>query len=115
MLEQIFNFQRIDLAVLLLLSTHDTLRIDRPDFMRLPWVETVEAFGRRGVGLRSLTEAVDTGGAGGKLVFHLFAALAEFKRGVIPSYSFAPFRKASSGALRKASSTDWPCWSSARG
>ena len=46
-------------------------------------IETVEEFGAREVGLRSLTEAIDTTTAGGKLVFHIFAALAEFERGVI--------------------------------
>ena len=46
-------------------------------------IETVEEFGTRQVGLRSLTEAIDTTTAGGKLVFHIFAALAEFERGVI--------------------------------
>jgi DNA invertase Pin-like site-specific DNA recombinase len=38
---------------------------------------------RRGVGFCSLTEAIDTTSPGGKLVFHLFAALAEFERDLI--------------------------------
>lgn len=46
-------------------------------------IETVEEMGERKIGLRSLTEAIDTTTAGGKLVFHVFAALAEFERGVI--------------------------------
>ena len=46
-------------------------------------IETVEAMGEQGIGLRSLTEAIDTTSSGGRLVFHLFAALAEFERGVI--------------------------------
>ena len=33
---------------------------------------------RRQVGFRSLTESIDTTSPGGRLVFHLFAALAEF-------------------------------------
>src|SRR5262249_46906861 len=33
---------------------------------------------RQGVGLRSLKEAIDTTTPGGRLVFHVFAALAEF-------------------------------------
>ena len=32
----------------------------------------------RGIGFRSLTEAIDTTSPGGRLVFHLFAALAQF-------------------------------------
>lgn len=35
---------------------------------------------RRGVGFRSLHEALDTTTPGGRLVFHVFAALAEFSR-----------------------------------
>src|SRR3954451_1249036 len=37
-------------------------------------IETVEEMERREVGLRSLTEALDTTTAGGRLVFHIFAA-----------------------------------------
>ena len=36
--------------------------------------QLIEKFGERGIGLRSLTEAIDTTTAGGKLVFHIFAA-----------------------------------------
>ena len=46
-------------------------------------IETVEALAARGIGLRSLTEAIDTATSGGKLIFHIFGALAEFERGVI--------------------------------
>jgi DNA invertase Pin-like site-specific DNA recombinase len=46
-------------------------------------IETVEDLERRGVGLCSLTEAIDTTTAGGKLVFQIFGALAEFERQVI--------------------------------
>jgi len=46
-------------------------------------IETVEALGTRGIGLRSLTESLDTTTSGGTLVFHLFAALAEFERSMI--------------------------------
>ena len=38
---------------------------------------------RQGVGFESLTEKIETGSAAGKLVFHVFAALAEFERGLI--------------------------------
>ena len=37
----------------------------------------------RGIGFRSLTEALDTTTAQGLLVFQLFSALAEFERGLI--------------------------------
>ena len=57
-------------------------------------IETVEEFGARGIGLRSLTEAIDTTTAGGKLVFHIFAALAEFERGVIRERTLAGLQAA---------------------
>ncbi|MFI0349914.1 recombinase family protein [Actinomadura sp. 9N407] len=38
---------------------------------------------KRGIGFRSLKEALDTTTAGGRLVFHVFAALAEFIRELI--------------------------------
>jgi DNA invertase Pin-like site-specific DNA recombinase len=43
-------------------------------------VDTVTSLAERGVGFRSLQEAIDTTTPGGKLVFHVFAALAEFER-----------------------------------
>ena len=39
--------------------------------------------GERGIGFKSLTEQIDTTTSGGKLIFHVFAALAEFERDVI--------------------------------
>jgi DNA invertase Pin-like site-specific DNA recombinase len=46
-------------------------------------IETVEDLQGKGIGFRSLTEAIDTTTAGGKLTFHIFAALAEFERSII--------------------------------
>jgi DNA invertase Pin-like site-specific DNA recombinase len=46
-------------------------------------LDTVTALAERGVGFRSLQEAIDTTTPGGKLVFHVFAALAEFERDLI--------------------------------
>lgn len=46
-------------------------------------IETIEDLDRREIGFRSLTEAIDTQTAGGKLVFHIFAGLAEFERSII--------------------------------
>lgn len=46
-------------------------------------IETVEAMEGQGIGFRSLTEAIDTTTPGGKLVFHIFGALAEFERSII--------------------------------
>jgi DNA invertase Pin-like site-specific DNA recombinase len=46
-------------------------------------IETVEELEGRGVGFRSLTEAIDTTTSGGRLVFQIFGALAELERQVI--------------------------------
>jgi len=46
-------------------------------------IETVEDLQSRGIELRSLTESIDTATPGGRLVFHIFGALAEFERAVI--------------------------------
>ncbi len=46
-------------------------------------VQIVADLERQGVGFESLAEKIETGSAAGKLVFHVFAALAEFERGLI--------------------------------
>ena len=46
-------------------------------------VETVRELAARGVGFRSLQEQLDTTSSGGKLIFHIFASLAEFERDLI--------------------------------
>ena len=46
-------------------------------------VQTVHGLGERGVGFQSLQENIDTTSSSGRLVFNLFATLAEFERDVI--------------------------------
>jgi DNA invertase Pin-like site-specific DNA recombinase len=46
-------------------------------------IETIERLATRDIGFRSLTEAIETATAGGRLVFHIFASLAEFERAII--------------------------------
>ena len=46
-------------------------------------IQTVESMEARGIGIRSLTETIDSTTPGGKLIFHIFGALAEFERAVI--------------------------------
>jgi DNA invertase Pin-like site-specific DNA recombinase len=46
-------------------------------------IETVATLEKRGVGFRSITEAIDTTTPGGRLVFHLFGALGQFERDLI--------------------------------
>jgi DNA invertase Pin-like site-specific DNA recombinase len=46
-------------------------------------LELVDEFGQKGVGLVSLTDAIDSSSAQGRLVLNLFASLAEFERDLI--------------------------------
>src|SRR5215217_2006399 len=46
-------------------------------------IETVGQIEEEKIGFRSLQESIDTTTSGGKLVFHVFAALAEFERDLI--------------------------------
>jgi DNA invertase Pin-like site-specific DNA recombinase len=46
-------------------------------------VETVRDLVAREVGFKSLQENIDTTTSGGKLIFHIFASLAEFERDII--------------------------------
>ena len=52
-------------------------------------IETVEALAQLGIGFVSLTEAIDTSSTGGRLVFQIFGALAEFERGIIRERTLA--------------------------
>ena len=57
-------------------------------------IDTVADLERRGVGLRSITEAVDTTTPGGRLLFHIFGALAQFERDLIVERTSAGLRAA---------------------
>lgn len=46
-------------------------------------IEVVNELDRRCIGLVSLSEAINTNSAGGVLIFHIMAALAEFERALI--------------------------------
>jgi DNA invertase Pin-like site-specific DNA recombinase len=46
-------------------------------------IQTIGALEERGVGFRSLTEAIDTTTSGGRLIFHVFGALGQFERDLI--------------------------------
>lgn len=68
------------------LRAGDTLvvwRLDRLGRSLPDLVQIVTDLERRGVGLESLTEKIETGTAAGKLICHVFATLAEFERGLI--------------------------------
>jgi DNA invertase Pin-like site-specific DNA recombinase len=58
-------------------------RLDRLGRSLKDLIALVEVLEERGVGLVSLHESISTTSSSGKLVFHLFAALAEFERNLI--------------------------------
>ena len=64
----------------------DTLvvwRLDRLGRSLKHLIEIVTQLEERGIGLQSLQESIDTTTSGGRLVFHIFGALAEFERNLI--------------------------------
>jgi DNA invertase Pin-like site-specific DNA recombinase len=46
-------------------------------------IATMTALEERGIGFKSLMENIDTTTSGGKLILHMFGALAEFERNLI--------------------------------
>lgn len=69
-----------------LLRAGDTVvvwRLDRLGRSVHDLIELVEDLQSRGVALKSIRETIDTSSAGGRLVVHVFAALAEFERDLI--------------------------------
>src|SRR5512135_191868 len=64
----------------------DTLvvwRLDRLGRSLRHLIETITKLNERGIGFKSITESIDTTTSGGKLIFHIFGALAEFERDII--------------------------------
>ena len=64
----------------------DTLvvwKLDRLARSTKQLIETVEELARRSIGFRCLTQDIDTTTAGGRLVFTIFSAIAEFEREII--------------------------------
>jgi len=64
----------------------DTLivwRLDRLGRSLKDLIALAERLEQRKVGLKSLKEALDTTSSGGRLIFHMFGALAEFERDLI--------------------------------
>jgi DNA invertase Pin-like site-specific DNA recombinase len=74
------------------LRVGDTLvvwRLDRLGRSLKHLIETITALDNRKIGFKSITEAIDTATSGGKLIFHIFGALAEFERDIIKERTHA--------------------------
>lgn len=87
------NADRPELAhCLKSLREGDTLVVWRLDRLGRNLEDLIRIAGQleaRGVKFKSLTEAIDTSGPAGKLVFHMFGALAEFERGLVRERTLA--------------------------
>ena len=86
-LNQALNFAR----------SGDTLivwRLDRLSRSLRDLIETVTLLESREVQLKSLHESIDTASSSGKLIFHLFGALAEFERNLIKERTLAGLQAA---------------------
>ena len=69
-------------------------RLDRLGRSLPHLIEVIRDLGERGAGFRSLSESIDTTTSGGRLVFHMMGALAEFERSLIQERTTAGMRAA---------------------
>ena len=70
----------------------DTLlvwRLDRLGRSLIHLIKTVSQLEEQGIGFRSLQESIDTTSSGGRLIFQIFGALAEFERNLIRERTLA--------------------------
>src|SRR6266481_1205735 len=93
----------------------DTLvvwRLDRLGRSLKHLIETITKLNNRKIGFKSIQENIDTTTSGGKLVFHIFGALAEFERDIIRERTNAGLSAARSrgrlGGRPKAKTLDSP-------
>jgi DNA invertase Pin-like site-specific DNA recombinase len=74
------------LAALDFMRAGDTLviwKLDRLARSTRQLLDTVEGLSQRNIGLKTLTQDIDTTTAGGRLIFTVFGAIAEFEREII--------------------------------
>lgn len=69
-------------------------RLDRLSRSLKDLIEMVALLDSRKIGLRSLHESIDTSSSSGKLIFHIFGALAEFERNLIRERTHAGLQAA---------------------
>ena len=69
-------------------------RLDRLGRSLRHLIDTVSELEERGIGFRSLQESIDTTTSGGRLIFHIFGALAEFERNLIRERTMAGLQAA---------------------
>jgi len=85
------------------LKRGDTLivwRLDRLGRSLIHLVETINNFNKKGIHFQSLTESIDTTSSGGRLVFHIMAAMAEFEHALISERTRAGMKTARESGKR---------------
>ncbi len=97
-------------AMLDQLRAGDTVVVWRPDRLGRSLRHLIDIFAdldQRGVAVKSLTESIDTSTPGGRLVFHVFASLAEFERDLIRERTMAGLAAARARGRRGGRPTVW--------
>ena len=69
-------------------------RLDRLSRSLKNLIEMVALLDEKKIGLKSLHESIDTSSSSGKLIFHIFGALAEFERNLIRERTHAGLQAA---------------------
>lgn len=64
-------------------------RLDRLGRSLKHLIELIKQLETRKIGFKSLAEGIDTTSSGGKLIFHIFGALAEFEKSLIRERTLA--------------------------
>jgi DNA invertase Pin-like site-specific DNA recombinase len=64
-------------------------RLDRLGRSLVDLLQIVSQIEKRGIGFKSLTESIDTTTSGGRLIFQIFGAIAEFERSLIRERTMA--------------------------
>lgn len=75
-------------------------RLDRIGRSLSDLIKRMDQLEKIGVGFRSLTEAIDTTTAAGRLILHIMAAIAEFERQLVRERTAAGMRSAANRGVR---------------
>ena len=82
-------------------------RLDRLGRSLRHLIDTIQDLDNRGVSFRSLTENIDTSTPGGRLLLHVFGALAEFERDLIRERTMAGLAAARARGRKGGRPTVW--------
>ena len=69
-------------------------KLDRLGRSLVHLIGMIDGLGKAGAGFQSLSESIDTTTAGGRLIFHVMGALAEFERSLIGERTSAGMKAA---------------------